>query len=262
MEFSDVGPLQVLVVQFDADARFDGLVLAELERLASRGTIRVIDLRFVTCVEEGVVAEIDLDTLDEDERAGFGQVIDALRELAGQAPGSPPAADTAGLGPAEIEALIAQLQPGQSLGVLLFEHTWASELKAAIRGAGGVMLAQGFLTPEAALMIGTEVAAIADAEATIELAAAVSGAAMLDAAAVVAAAEDVKAAAAVDAVRALIAAEIVADTAATYALESLVQAELISEAAYAAAAEEVLAAAEETERALAAIAASAEPPAG
>lgn len=251
MEFSDVGPLQVLVVGFEAGTRFDGLVLEELERLVSRGTIRVVDLRFVTCVDDGTVAEIELDGLSESERAGFGQVIDSLRQLAGQPEGGVDAS-AAGLGPTEIEALIADLQPGQSIGILLFEHTWATQLKAVLRGVGGQMLAQGMLTPEAAVMVGAEVAAIADAEATIELAAAVSGAAMLDAAAVVAAAEDVKAAAAVDAIRALIAAEIVADTAATYALESLVEAELISEAAYAAAAAEVQATAEVTDRALAA----------
>ena len=252
MEFSDVGPLQVLVVGFDADAKFDGLIIEELERLISRGTIRVIDLRFVTCVDDGTVAEVELDALSEEERAGFGQVIDSLRRLAGQEQGVADGS-TAGIGPAEIEALITELQPGQSLGVLLFEHTWATELKAVVRGAGGQMLAQGFLTPEAALMVGAEVAAIADAEATIELAAAVSGAAMLDAAAVVAAAEDIKAAAAVDAIRAMIASQIIIDTAATAALEALVEAELISEAAYEAAALEVRAAAEETERARAAV---------
>ena len=87
MQFSDVGPLQVLVVGFDADARFDGLILEELERLITRGTIRMIDLRFVTRVDDGTVAELELDALSEDERAGFGQVIDALRGLAGQSDG-------------------------------------------------------------------------------------------------------------------------------------------------------------------------------
>lgn len=257
MEFSDIGPLQVLVVGFDADASFDGLILEELERLIMRGTIRVIDLRFVTCVEDGTIAEIELDALSEEERAGFGQIIDSLRQLAGQQPGTADGA-SAGLGPDDIEGLITDLQPGQSLGVLLFEHTWASQLKAVIRGAGGQLIAQGFLTPEAALMIGTEVAAIAEAEATVELAAAISGAAMLDAAAVVAAAEDIKAAAAVEAIRALIAAEIVADTAAQAALESLVAAELVSQAAYELAAVEVQATAVETERALDAMAAAGE----
>lgn len=255
MEFSDVGPLQVLVVGFDADAQFDGLILEELERLITRGTIRVIDLRFLTCVDDGTVAELELDALTEEERSGFGQVIDSLRGLAGAEQGRVDG-ESAGIGPAEIERLVADLQPGQSLGILLFEHTWATELKAAIRGVGGQLITQGFLTPEAAVMVGAEVAAIAEAEATIELAAAVSGAAMLDAAAVVAAAEDVKAAAAIDAIRALIAAEVIVDTAATVALEALVTAELVSEAAVDAAAREVLETAEETDRALDEIAAA------
>lgn len=249
MEFSEVGPLQVLVVGFEPDATFDGVILAELERLISRGTIRVIDLRFLTCIDDGTVAELELDALSEEERAGFGQVIDSLRQAAGEDPGTLDGA-TAGIGPEQIEALVSELQPGQSLGILLFEHTWATQLKAAVRGAGGEVVAQGFLTPEAALMVGQEVVAIAEAEATIELAAAVSGAAMLDAAAVVAAAEDIKAAAAIDAIRALIAAEIVADVAATQALEALVAAELVSEAAVEAASAEVLETAAETDRAL------------
>ena len=258
MRFEDVGPLQVLVVGFDADADFSGEIIAELERLISRGTIRVLDLRFLTALEDGTVIDLELDPLSEEERAGFGQVIDSLRALAGQdgstgAAGSTDAAGAAGLGPADIDRLANEIAPGESVGILLFEHTWATQLKAAIRGVGGRMIAQGFLTPEVALMVGAEVAAIAEAEAAVELSAAISGAAMLDAAAAIAAAEDIKTAAAVDAIRALIAAEIVVDTAATAALEALVEAELISAAAVDIAAQEVLATAAEAEQALAEI---------
>ena len=259
MRFEDVGPLQVLVVGFDADADFSGEIIAELERLISRGTIRVIDLRFLTALEDGTVVDLELEPLSEEERAGFGQVIDSLRALAGQdesagATGTD-AAGAAGLGPADIDRLVNEIAPGESVGILLFEHTWATQLKAAIRGVGGRMIAQGLLTPEAALMVGAEVAAIAEAEAAVELSAAISGAAMLDAAAAIAAAEDIKTAAAVDAIRALIAAEIVVDTAATAALEALVEAELISAAAVDIAAQEVLATAAEAEQALAEISA-------
>ena len=249
MKFEDVGPLQLLVVGFDADAKFEGLIIEELERLISHGTIRVIDLRFIARGADGELLDVELEAMGEEERAAFGQVIDTLRQAAGEPDGAE-AGDTVGLGPADIERFVSDLQPGQSVGIMLFEHTWATRLKAAVRGVGGVALAQGMLTPEAALMVGAEVSAIAEAEATIELAAAVSGAAMLDAAAAVAAAEDIKAAAAIDAVRAMIAAEIIIDTAATAALESLVEADLISAAAVDAAAQEVIAAAEETNAAL------------
>jgi hypothetical protein len=256
MEFSDIGPLQLLVIGFDADAKFEGLIIEELERLISRGTIRVIDLRFIARGADGDLLDVELEAMSEEERAGFGQVIDALRQAAGEPEDAEPG-DTVGLGPDDIERFVSDLQPGQSVGIMLFEHTWATRLKAAVRGAGGIALAQGMLTPEAALMVGAEVSAIAEAEATIELAAAVSGAAMLDAAAVVAAAEDIKAAAAVDAIRAMIAAEIIADTAATAALEAMVEADLISAAAVDAAAQEVIASAEETNAALDAMSAAA-----
>lgn len=258
MRSSDVGPLQVLVVGFDADAQFSGEIVAELEQLVSHGTIRVIDLRFLTALADGSIVELELELepLSVEERAGFGQVIDALRALASQDEGDD--GGGTGLGAAEIDRLASEIGPGESVGILLFEHTWATQLKAAIRGMGGRMITQGLLTPEAALMVGAEVAAIAEAQATIELAAAVSGAAMLDAAAAVAEAEDIKAAAAVDAIRALIAAEIVVDTAASAALEALVESELISAAAVDAAAQQVLATAAETERVLAEIAAAAE----
>ena len=249
MKFEDVGPLQILVIGFDADAKFEGLIIEELERLISGGTIRVIDLRFIARSADGDLLDVELEALSEDERASFGQVIDTLRQAAGEPADAAPG-DAIGLGPAEIERFVSGLQPGQSVGIMLFEHTWATRLKAAVRGAGGIALAQGMLTPEAALMVGAEVSAIAEAEASIELAAAVSGAAMLDAAAIVAEAEDIKAAAAVDAIRAMIAAEIIVDTAATAALEALVEADLIGAAAVDAAAQEVIAAAEETNAAL------------
>ncbi len=51
----------------------------------------------------------------------------------------------------------------------MFEHTWAIPLRDAIRRAGGVPLAQGFLTPEALIMVGEELRAIAEAERTIEV---------------------------------------------------------------------------------------------
>ena len=84
MDFDDIGPLQVLVIGFGADTEFSGTVLDELERLMMRGTIRVIDLRFLTRPDEESVVEIELSGLDDDEAAAYGTVIDRLRELAGQ----------------------------------------------------------------------------------------------------------------------------------------------------------------------------------
>ncbi|MDH3679565.1 MAG: hypothetical protein OEV40_06380 [Acidimicrobiia bacterium] len=261
MNANDIGPLQLLVVGFGPDAEFEGLVLDELERLTARGLIRVVDLRFVTKDSEGSIEAIELTDLGSDEATEYGSVIDALIGLRARPSGDLAGSDDTeeqsfGLGPDELEALARDLRPGEAVGLLLFEHTWATELKAAIRATGGFPIAQGLLTPEALLMVGAEVQAIAEAEAAIELADAISGAAMLDAIAVVAAAEDIKTAAAIEAVQALIVAGLIADAAAEDALEALLAAELIEEAAIEAATEEAARAIRETDQALGALAAA------
>jgi hypothetical protein len=201
MNFNDIGPLQLLVVGFGPDAEFEGLVLDELERLTARGLIRVIDLRFLTKDDDGELLAIEMTGVDDDEAAEFGAVIDRLIGLAERTDddsASPRAASdrSYGIGVEQLEELAEDMEPGDSVAMLLFEHTWASELKAAIRITGGFPIAQGFLTPEAAMMVGAEVQAIAEAEAAIDLADAISGAAMLDAMAAFAAAEDIEAVAA------------------------------------------------------------------
>lgn len=261
MDLDDLGPLQLLVVGFGPDADYQGLVLDELERLTARGLVRVIDLQFITCDADGTVSTIALSDLDEAEAAEFGAAIGPLLGIGG---GRPTASDTTaapgerafGLGLGDLAALTADLEPGHAVGLLLFEHTWASRLKAAIRTTGGYPIAQGMLTPEALLMVGAEVRAIAEAEAAIELADAVAGAALLDAVATVAAAEDIRAQAAVDAVRALIVAGLIEDAAASDALDALIAADLIEEAAIAAASDTVATVAHETDAALDALAAA------
>jgi hypothetical protein len=256
MDFNDIGPLQLLVIGFEPDAEFEGMVFDELERLTARGLIRVIDLGFVTKGDDGVLAGFEFSGLDDEEADEYGRVIDRLLGFADVSGGDQVAGDggpdhSFGLGPDQLTALGEQLEPGHSAGVLLFEHVWAAELKAAIRTTGGYPISQGFLTPEAAMMVGAEVQAIAEAEAAIELADAVAGAAILDAVATVAAAEDVKTQAAIEAVQALVVSGLIVDAAAGQALEALVAAELIETAAIDAAVAVVDAAADETDEALA-----------
>jgi len=43
------------------------------------------------------------------------------------------------------------------------EHVWASDLKRAVRDAGGVPIAEGFLTPEAIAEVAAELVAVATA---------------------------------------------------------------------------------------------------
>jgi len=111
--------------------------------------------------------------------------------------------------------------------VLLFEHTWAIPFRDAIRRAGGRGLAQGFITPEGLMAVGTEIEAIAEAELAIEVSEAVRGAAMLDALVAIEEGEQIKAAVAADVVRTLVVADLIEEAAVEQALEALVAADMI-----------------------------------
>ena len=94
-----------------------------------------------------------------------------------------------GFGIGDLQNVKERIPPGTAALLLLVEHQWARELKGAIRKHGGVPIVQGFLTPEALVMVGAELRAVAEAKDTIALAQAAEGAAVLSALATVNAAE-------------------------------------------------------------------------
>ncbi|MFN2203384.1 MAG: hypothetical protein ACK2UO_19465, partial [Caldilineaceae bacterium] len=229
------------VVGFDEDAEYRGLILDELDSLTARGLIRVIDLQFVKKDEAGDLIAIQGSDLTDEEAIEFGAVIGGLIGLGaageegaaeGMEAGALAAADEAyGLTVDDIADIASGLEPGQAVGMLLFEHTWAARLKQAIRTTGGYPIAQGFLTPEALMMVGRELEAVLEAEVAIEVADAVKGAAILDAIATVEAAEQVKAVAVAEAIQTLIVAGLIEDAAAQEAIDAVVAAGLIEDAA-------------------------------
>jgi hypothetical protein len=117
--------------------------------------------------------------------------------------------------------------------VLLIEHQWALELKGAVRGAGGVPIVQGFLTPEAVFMVGAQLRAVVEAEDTIALAQAIEGAAVLYALATVEAAEMMQQAAAAETARVLIATGLIEEAAVQDVINTLIAADLIEQDALA-----------------------------
>lgn len=241
--YFSVGPIQLIVFGFGADAEFRGEILAELESLVARGLIRLIDLQFVMKEEDGGITALEMSSLTEAEAIEFGTVIGGLIGLGrggeggqelGELTGAVAAAQgDFGLGLEDLQGVADELQPGESTALLMFEHTWAARLRDAIRRAGGFPIMQGFLTPEVLLMMGAEIEAIVEAEQMIEVADAVKNAAILDALITVDAAEYAKTVAVAEALDTLITAGLIEDMAADRALNALTTAGLIEEAAYA-----------------------------
>jgi hypothetical protein len=234
---SKVGPIQVMVFGFDRTDQFRGQVLEQLVNLRGRGLIRLIDLFVAVKNPSGELIAMETNDLTEKESVEFGKVVGKLlgngKVTAGDAAAEvvertlAAAAKTVGLDYRGIAQVVKNLRPGKAFGVLMVEHVWAIPLRDAIREAGGVPLAQGFLTPEALVMVGEELEAIAEAERTIEVAQVVQAVAILDTLATLEEADAIKTAIAADVVRTLAIANIIEEAAVTEAIEALAAAELL-----------------------------------
>ena len=162
-----IGPVQMLAIGFDQDARFEGKIIDELANLERHETIRILDLLFV-----GKDADTgDLLVLDY-QGEELGAIVGALLgfDFEDEQPSevSEIEGHAFGLSQREIQGIAASLKPGSSAGFLLIEHVWARELKRAIRETGGFPLGEGFLTPETLAEVASELLAMSEALEELE----------------------------------------------------------------------------------------------
>jgi DNA-binding NarL/FixJ family response regulator len=227
-------PLQVIALSFSRGAGSEDRILAEVDRLRGRGVLRLLDMLFVGKSQDGTIERL---TIGDDE--DFGSLLAAVVPVANDGPAVPaPTDDPAAFDRAGAWALADSLQPGAAVAFLLVEHHWAGPLFDAIAETGGTLIGEGFLTADAGLVVGAEVAAMEEASEVIAQAQAIEADALLTAAAAraeaaeaVAESERIQSAAAADAVRALIAAGLVEEAAAHEAVTALTAAGLIVAAA-------------------------------
>jgi hypothetical protein len=136
-EIDVLGPVDYLVVEFPAEkASFSGEIADELKVLIERGTVRVLDLILLRKDADGSVEAFELDEFD-DSLAG------ELREIEREA--------AMLLAEEDIESIGVALEPGAVAGVLVWENTWAGPFGAAVRRAGGQLVANGRIPTQAIL---------------------------------------------------------------------------------------------------------------
>jgi uncharacterized membrane protein len=157
-----VGPVQVLVVEFDR-TRFDGEILPELKRLNEEGTIRVIDLLFVAKKEGGELEVVQKSDLTTDEATELGALAGALiglgsgdedQAISRAEAGAELGEDGHLLGGEDVWYLADAIPEGSSAAVVLIEHRWAIPLRDKLVEAGGVALADEWLHPADLVAIG------------------------------------------------------------------------------------------------------------
>jgi Family of unknown function (DUF6325) len=121
---AEIGPVEYMAVSFPGN-KFRGEIAPALKELVDSGTVRIIDLAFVTKDAEGNVLAMEVEELDSDAGKAFAALQAEIGDLVN--------AD-------DLQAVGEVLEPNSSAAVLVWEDVWAAKLAKAIRDAGGVLL--------------------------------------------------------------------------------------------------------------------------
>jgi uncharacterized membrane protein len=111
-----------MVVAFPGN-KFNGEVLPAIAEQVEKGTIRIIDLAFVSKDADGNVTALEVSDLDSD----IGQ---GLHALLGDEKGGL-------INDEDIMAVAEEMEPNFSAGLLVWEDVWATKIKNAIIDSGG-----------------------------------------------------------------------------------------------------------------------------
>ena len=128
-EAEPMGPISYLIVEFPGN-KMTGEGFPALIDLVDRGVIRILDLMFVTCRDDGSVGAIDLRELDT--QGHFDLTI-----FEGASSGM--------LDQSDFDEASKALKPGSSAGILIFENRWATTFVDALRRGGGELVAAGYI---------------------------------------------------------------------------------------------------------------------
>jgi Family of unknown function (DUF6325) len=128
MEGSDteVGPIDIAVIGYPADAPMTGEAAPLLVDLVERGIIRVLDVLFVTKNEDGSFSGFDAQDLT-DKGVGDFMVFEG--------------ASSGLLGDEDAEKVADEIEPGSAAVMIVYENRWAAPFIAAVRRNGGEAIA-------------------------------------------------------------------------------------------------------------------------
>lgn len=126
------GPIDYIIVGFEGN-KFDGSILKALGDALDSGVIALVDLAFVMRDENDNVTKLEITDLGDDFAVKFAEKY-----------------KPSGGSEEDIEEVADLIEKNCAAGLLVVEHLWAKPLKKAIIDAGGVLLADGRIHPEAA----------------------------------------------------------------------------------------------------------------
>ena len=129
----ELGPIDIVVIEYPADAPMTGDAVPIFLDIVDRGIIRVLDVLFVKKDEDGSVAGFEARDLDADSVGDLTVFEGASSGLLGDD-------DTGTVGDL--------LEPGSAAVMIVYENRWAAPFAAAVRRNGGVLVANQRITAQ------------------------------------------------------------------------------------------------------------------
>lgn len=121
-----LGPVELVVLGFPG-SNFTGDIRPRIIELIEQGIVNVIDALLIRKDSDGHVDMIELqEATDDDEATALSQVLADQLDL---------------LTDDDVDQLAADLAPGSSALVIVFEHLWMRPVRDAVAASGGVLLA-------------------------------------------------------------------------------------------------------------------------
>jgi hypothetical protein len=120
----EVGPVEIVMIKFPG-TELSGTIAPAIKDLTDRGVIRIIDALFMQKDAEGHVSIKEFGDLEDPEYEAFDPVIEDVTGL---------------LSEQDAEEMADEIEPNSSAALMLFEHTWAIELRDALDQADGRLL--------------------------------------------------------------------------------------------------------------------------
>jgi uncharacterized membrane protein len=117
-------PVDVAIIGFPGN-KFSGRIAPALAELVDNGTIRILDLLFVSKDADGTISSLAIADFDGDGQADL-VAIDVAE------PGS--------LSHEDAEEVADDLEPGSSAALIAWENVWATKLVSALRDADAVLI--------------------------------------------------------------------------------------------------------------------------
>ena len=122
----ELGPIDLVVIGYPADAPKTGDAVPILLDLVERGIIRVLDALVVIKDADGSFSGFNVADLDQDR-------IGDLTAFAG--------ATTGLIGDDDVKLAADEIEPGTAAAMILYENRWAAAFVSAVRRNGGELIA-------------------------------------------------------------------------------------------------------------------------